>query len=421
MGTTDWTAEKVVLEEVERLAYAYDDARSQALAEGLTEEQAAERNAALYEEFMTARKKASEYVVKDEFDQIYNREGSAQMNATTSADATTYYISLPSNRLELWCEMESGRMSDPVLRDFYSERDVVMEERRMRKDNSPIGQLWEVTMATAFTAHPYGYPVIGWEEDIRNLKATEADRFYLTHYTPDRAVGVLVGDLDIEKTRQLLRESFGRIPAKPEWHERPRIAVEPAQRGERRAELELAAAPALMMGWHKPCAPAIDDVRSEVLAMVLSGGRSARWFETFIKERRIAAQFYTFTGPGDRQPNLLMIYATPAGETTLEALEAAIDEEVTRLHEELIPEEELARAKKVIRADTLRGFETNMGLARMLAETTQLADDPYYLTRRLEQIEAVTAEDLQAFARSYLVRQNRSVATLVPPLPDAEQ
>ncbi len=415
IGTKDHVGESEALRRVEEMAWRRDRARNEARrASDPTDEMQAQL-AALEEKVKKAQEDAARFVVKDEFDEIYNREGGAQLNATTSSDATTYFISLPANRLPLWTRMESDRLLMPVMREFYQERDVVMEERRMRRDNSPVGQLWEITMATAYQAHPYAYPVIGWEDDIINLKASLANEFYRRHYTPDRAVGVLVGDFDVEATRALLRETFGRIPPADEQAGHQRIVPEPPQRGERRVNLELPATPALLMAWHKPQAPDPADVAAEVLMQVLAGGRSARWFEKFVKEERLAADIYTFTGPGDHEPNLFMIYATPQGEHTLEELEAAIRSDVAELAREPLGEDELARAKKSLRADAIRALKTNLGLAQQLATSFLIGGDPYYLERRLRQLEAVTADEIMSFIDTFLQDSNLTVGTLRVP------
>lgn len=421
IGTTDWRAEQKALERLETAAYACDALREEIEALGLAPEAAEAQLAPVLKAFEDAKTSASAYVVKDEFDEIYNREGGSQMNATTGQDATTYFISLPANRIDLWAKMESERLGTPVMRDFYSERDVVKEERRMRTDNSPIGRLWELLNAMAFTAHPYALPTIGWEADIRNLKATDAYEFYRANYTPDRAVGVIVGDIDVEATRVLLRETFGKIPPRDPGLAARRMLPEPPQLGERRGNLELEATPFLMMGWHKPNSPDAADLRAEVLAQALTGGRSARWFERFVKQDRLAADLGLFTGPGDAQPNLLIAYASPQGETTLAEVEKALREDIGALHEELIDEATLARAKKTLRADTIRALETNLGLAQRLAETALISGDPYYLERRMRQLGAVTAEDLREFVREYLNDTNLTVATLQPTAKAAEE
>jgi predicted Zn-dependent peptidase len=276
--------------------------------------------------------------------------------------------------------------------------------------------LWEAINAAAFVAHPYGYPVIGWEGDIQNLKATEAREFYRAHYTPDRAVGVIVGDVDTTRTVELIREHFGKLPARAEGQYRPRIVQEPAQNGERRVKLNLTATPTILMGWHKPVAPDPADIRAAVLMEALTGGRSAVWFTEFIKDRRIASDISAFTGPGDHEPNLFFVYATPQAGATLGELETAIREAVARLHTEPIPRAEIERARKVIRANTVRTLETNLGLAQTLGEMTLMSGDPYYLERRLRELETVTAEDLREFAARYLTPGNLTVGVIDPPV-----
>lgn len=415
IGTRDWPKEQEALARLELAATAYDDAKNRVINEKMPPEEARKLMTPLAEAFKQARADAGQYVVKNEFDEIYSREGGSEMNAQTSGDATTYYISLPSNRLELWARMESDRLRNPVMREFYSERDVVMEERRMRNDNNPFGQLWELAMSVAFTASPYHNPVIGYERDIQNLKANEAYEFFRTHYTPDRGLGVLVGEFDVEKTRQLLRETFGKIPPRPKDAPAEHIIPEPPQQGERRVKLSLTASPVLMMAWHKPNMPDPADVQAEVLSQVITGGRSARWFESLVKQRHLAAEVAGFVGPGDALPNLYVVYAVPQAGVSLATLEQAMREEVEKLKTDPVREEELVSARKALRADTIRTLTTNLGLASKLAESAQISRDPYYLERRLRQIEGVKAENLQAFARKYMVDANLTVATLEPP------
>ena len=414
IGTRDWEAEKEALENVRHLARRWDQERERLLRKGLSEEQAKQQHAPLYERFVQAQKAAGQFVVKDEFEQIYKREGATGLNAFTSKDETAYFVSLPANRIELWARMESERLSQPVMREFYSERDVVREERRMSRDNQPVARLWELLMATAYTAHPYAFPTIGWEADIRNLNAEDARTFFRTHYTPERAVGTIVGDIDLDRTETLLRETFGRIPPAAATHDHI-ITPEPLQHGERRATLRLDATPTLLMGWHKPNPPHPADVHAEVLAQLLTGGRGARLFEQLVKKRKLAAEVSMFSGPGDAEPNMLLIYANPQGQTTLDELEAAVRGEIARLRSEPVSDDQLQAARKSLRADTLRAMQDNMGLAMAISKSALVSGDPWYLERRLRQINAVTAEDLQQFANNWLVDRNLTVARLDPP------
>lgn len=412
IGTTDWADEKPALGKVAAAAKQYDRLRALAAEPWADKEKLGPRIEAARNAFEAAQSAARKYVVSNEFDQILTREGGADVNASTSSDATTYYESLPSNRIELWMKMESQRIADPVMREFYKERSVVLEERRMRNDNEPISRLWDLTMSVAFVASPYGYPVIGWSDDIANLEADEALRFHHEQYTPDRAIGVLVGDVDVTRTQQMIEEYFGPLKARPAGAEVPRITAEPKQDGPRRATLAVEAQPTLLIGWHKPSAPEPADVQAEVLMQVITGGRSSRWFEKLVKQDRLAADISAFSGPGEVLPNLFMVYATPQGKTTLAELEKAILTEVDRLRESPPTAEELTAAKKMLRADTMRSLEDNLGMARQLAEAAQKGRDPYYLEERLRQIEAVNAADVQKFAQTYLIETNMTVGSM---------
>ncbi len=412
IGTTDWADEKPALNRVAAAARQYDRLRALAAEPWADPQKLKPQVDAARKAFEAAQAAAQRYVVSNEFDQILKREGGEDVNASTSSDATTYYESLPSNRLELWMKMESQRLADPVMREFYKERSVVLEERRMRNDNDPISRLWDLTMSVAFVASPYGYPVIGWSDDIANLQADEALRFHREQYTPDRAVGVLVGDVDVTRTQQMIEDYFGSLKARPAGAAAPRITAEPKQDGPRRAVLAVQAQPTLLIGWHKPAAPDPADVQAEVLMQVVTGGRSARWFEKLVKQDRLAADISAFSGPGEVLPNLFMVYATPQGKTTLAALEKAILAEVDRLRREPPTAEELTAAKKMLRADTMRALEDNLGMARQLAEAAQKGRDPYYLEERLRRIEAVTPADIQQFARTHLIEDNMTVGSM---------
>src|SRR5512133_1789846 len=189
LGTTDYEKEKPLLDRIEAVAQ-----------QGILEKAKREKGDAaligrLGNDLSDVEKEAGKYVVKEEFAQIYNRNGGANYNAYTSKDGTTYLISLPSNKLELWAAIESDRMQNAVLREFYTERSVVMEERRRSYDAKPEGRLWETFLATAFIAHPKGQPSIGWMSDIENLTRTKAEEFLHRYYAPNNAIVAIVGDI----------------------------------------------------------------------------------------------------------------------------------------------------------------------------------------------------------------------------------
>src|SRR5207244_3541328 len=183
-------------------------------------------------EFEAATEQARQWAVSNEFADAIKRAGGVGMNAQTEEDATKFYYSLPSNELELWFSLESDRFINPVLREFYTERNVVMEERRMSVDSRPIGRLLEDFTATAFKAHPYGEPGIGWPSDLLMFSRQDAINFFNKYYVPQNLTFAIVGDVDPVKAKQLAQEYFGRMPTRPS-PERVNT-VEPEQTSERR-------------------------------------------------------------------------------------------------------------------------------------------------------------------------------------------
>jgi predicted Zn-dependent peptidase len=206
LGTKDYAAEKPLLEKIEVTAQAL-------LAEKAKRAKAdAARVAQLQQELDALEKEAGKYVIKDEFAEIYARNGGAGYNAFTSKDGTTYLINMPANKLELWAAIEADRMLNPVLREFYTERDVVMEERRRSYDASPDGKLWETFIAASFQVHPFGHPIIGWMSDIENLTRTKAEGFLKRYYAPNNAIVAVVGDIDPQAVVALMDKYFAAIP-----------------------------------------------------------------------------------------------------------------------------------------------------------------------------------------------------------------
>jgi predicted Zn-dependent peptidase len=193
---------------------------------------------------------ARAFVESNEFDRILSQAGAQGLNATTTNEATIYFVELPSNRTELWFALEADRMSNPVFREYYSERDVVTEERRMRIESVPGGVLYETHLATAFTMHPYGVPVVGYMSDLETLSRRDVESYYRRFYGPNNAVVAIVGDLDPDQVEEWTRQYLGSIPRGDDPP--PVLAVEPEQRGERRIEVEWDAEPQLRLGWHVP-------------------------------------------------------------------------------------------------------------------------------------------------------------------------
>jgi predicted Zn-dependent peptidase len=404
IGTTDYEAEKPLLEQIE------------ATARRLLAEQAKRHQgnptliARLERELAELEKTAAAYSVKDELAEIYARHGGSSLNAFTSKDGTAYLVSLPANKLELWAALEADRMRHPVLREFYAERSVVMEERRRSVETQPRGLLWESFLATAFWAHPYGQPIIGWMSDIEHLTRTKAEGFLKRYYAPANAVVAVVGDIDPPQVIALVERYFGGLaPGVPV----PPVAVEePPQRGERRIELRLDAEPQLMIGFHKPVYPDPAAAAFDVLAMVLADGTTSRLHRKLVIEQQIATSVAAFDAPGDRYPNLFVVAATPRSPHTAGEVEAAITAELERLKREPVTERELEQIRNRMAYDEVSQMASNGGLARLLTHYETVTGSWRDLDEQRRRIAAVTPADLMAAARDRFTTENRTVATI---------
>ncbi|HUP65994.1 MAG TPA: pitrilysin family protein, partial [Thermoanaerobaculia bacterium] len=288
IGTKNWPAERAALAVVEETYQAYDAARRDPMGRN------AEEVARLEAAWKAAIEKANEFVEGNEFSRIVDRAGGAGMNAFTSADETGYFYSLPSNRLELWAYLESERFLRPVMREFYKERDVVMEERRMRTESQPIGRLLEQFISTAFTAHPYGQPVVGWSSDLRSFSATDAEEFFRTYYVPSNMTIALVGDVRASEALPLIRRYFGRLTKASDPS--PLRTVEPEQKAERTVVIRETAQPMFLAGYHRPSVTHPDDAVYDVIEDVLSSGRTSRLYRALVRDQKIAAGAAGFSG-----------------------------------------------------------------------------------------------------------------------------
>ena len=252
VGTRDFAKEEAVLEELTKVGTELESReREEAAQAQLTGKSPAPSKEleALHHRFKELQEQAGQYVVGNEMAMLYQRHGGVGLNASTGKDITRYVISLPANRLPLWAALESDRMAHPVLREFYKERGVVMEERRLRTDDSPNGLLYETFTSTAFQAHQYGVPTIGWGSDILSLTPAATEAFFKTYYGPNNATVAIVGDINPKEVIALIESTFGKIPAAPPIL--PLVTEEPPQRGERRVEVEFDAEPAVAMGIYR--------------------------------------------------------------------------------------------------------------------------------------------------------------------------
>ncbi|GFE57591.1 M16 family metallopeptidase [Geobacter sp. AOG1] len=401
LGTTDYGAEKPLLDRIEATAIQLMDEKAK------REKGDSARIAALKKDRDKLEAEAEKYVVKEEFAQIYAKNGGSGYNAFTAKDGTTYLINLPANKLELWATIESDRMQNAVLREFYSERDVVMEERRRSYDTEPEGQLWENFVAAAYHAHPYGQPTIGWMSDIENLSRTKAEAFLHKYYAPNNAIIAIVGDIDTDKTIALVERYFGAIP--PGTPVTPVAVTEPDQDGERRIEILADAEPNFMVGFHKPTLPDADDYVFDVIDMLLSDGRTSRLYKKLVVDKQLATDVGSFSAPGSRYPNLFIIAATPRAPHTVAEVETAIYAEIEKLQREPVAAQDLQQILNRLEYEEVRQMGSNGGLARNLTEYEAVAGTWRYLIEHRQKVAKVTPDDVMRVAKKYLVRENRTV------------
>jgi predicted Zn-dependent peptidase len=405
IGTTNWPAEKAALDKVEKAYAAYLAERDKRV--GRNEQKVKQ----LEQAWQAAIKEADRYVVRNAYGQLVESNGGVGMNASTDDDETVYFYSFPSNRLELYAYLESERFLQPVMREFYKERDVVFEERRMRTDSNPTGRLIEQFLATAFMAHPYHRPTVGWASDLRRFSASDAERFFHTYYVPANMVVAVVGDVKTAEALPLLEKYFGRIPAAPQPVEDP--TVEPPQQSERKVVLRETAQPLYVEGYHRPDYTDPDDAVYDAISDIMSNGRVSRLYRSLVRDKQIAAASAGFSGwPGSKYPHLFAFYAVPTPGHTPAEMEKAIGEEIQRLKTQDVTDEELAMFKTRARADLIRGLANNPGLAGQLATFQARFGDWRELFRQLDRYDKVTKADIRRVANKTFVPANRTVGII---------
>ncbi len=405
IGTTDYPAEKIALEKVEQAYAAYDSEYRKRV--GRDEVKLKELKTA----FDAAVQSAQQYVIPNQFSEIAEANGAVGINASTGLDTTQYFWSMPANRFELWAYMESDRIANPVPREFYKERDVVMEERRMRVDSSPFGKLQEQFLATAYVAHPYHRPNVGWESELSQISATEAAAFHAKYYVPSNIVVAVVGDLKAAEVMPVLEKYFGRIPAGPKPE--PMSTVEPKQTAEKTVVLKQPTQPIYIEGYHKPDYLDPDDAVYDAISDIFTNGRTSRLYRSLVRDQQIAAVAEGGPGfPGDKYPALFVFIAVPLPGHTPEQMRDAIHKEIDKLKSADVTDEELQMFKTRSRADLLRGLGDNEGLASQLAEYQQRYGDWRELFRQLDKIDKVSKADIRRVANKTFVDTNRTIGIL---------
>jgi predicted Zn-dependent peptidase len=408
IGSANWPAEKLALAKIESV-YDQLEAERNKLAKSDPA-----KIKTLEEQLQGAIEKADSYVEPNLYPRIIEENGGVGMNASTGEDSTDYFYNFPANRVELWFYLESSRFLHPVYREFYKERNVVREERRMRVESDPQGKLMEQMLATAIAAHPYRVMPGGWASDIENLRVKDAEKFFNEYYAPGNITMAVVGDVTPARVRGLAEEYFARIPKRPLPD--PELTIEPVQEGPKRTEVASPAQPMEFIAYHRPDQYDKDDPVFDVLSSILSGGRTSMMYKDIVRDKKLAlaagaeSQF-----PGGKYPSLFFFYLIPGlGHTAAES-EKEVDAIIADLQKTKVDEASLARVKTRTRAGLIRQLDDNAGLAQLLASYYANYGDWKKLFTSLDEIDKVTADDVQRVARQYFKPENRTVAVTYQP------
>jgi len=405
IGTTNYADEKAALAKVEQTYAAYEAERIKRVGRD------SQKLAQLQKEWQDAIAAADKFVVKNQFGEIVESHGGVGMNAFTNYDETGYMYSMPSNMIELWAAIESDRFANPVMREFYKERNVVMEERRMRTDSNPTGRLIEQFLGTAFAANPYHRPTIGYPSDLQSFSATDAMEFFKQHYVPSNMVIALVGDLDPAQVMPIVERYFGQLPTNPKPTEL--TTSEPQQNSVREVKLNDQAQPIYVEGYHRPSYLDPDDAVYDAIGDVMSNGRTSRMFRSLVRDQKIAADAGGFSGfPGNKYAHLFAFYGVPLPGHTNQEMQKSIQAEIVKLKTQDVTDDELQMFKTRAKADLIRGLASNEGLAQQLAIYQARYGDWRELFRSMEKVDKVSKSDIRRVANKAFQDNNRTMGTI---------
>lgn len=399
LGARDWENEKKILDRIALVG--------QSLTEALKAQPRDEaRVAELKNELKTLEQTRLGYAYPGEVTDLLQRNGAAGLNAYTSLDETAYTASMPINRLGLWAAVFSEMIGDTVYRAFYTERDVVVEERRMRIDDDPNGQLSKVILEKSFQKGPYRRHPIGTQAEIESFLIKDAENFKEKHYSPDRMVGVIVGDIDIDATKRVVKKYFSKLPkGKPASQPAP-----VANTGGGTHTVELDAQPSIVMTWHKPTIPNPEEYSFDVATTILCSGPTSRLYKELVIEKKLALNVWCGGGyPGSLLPNVFLVWIEIMNGSSSQKIMEVVENQLARLKSSNVLPEELERVRTKISAALLFSLENNSKLASLLAEYETKFNDWRLVPNYPENISKVTAADIRALAKKYFTHENRTV------------
>jgi predicted Zn-dependent peptidase len=399
LGTSDYEKEKAILAEIESLGQRREEMKA-AGARGKEIDEITRQISAL-------EKKADGFRVKNEIWDVMLRNGARDMNAYTAKDMTAFFASMPSNRLRLFASVLAEMVFEPSFREFYIERDVIADERRLYTDNNPNGELAEQILSAAYKDGPYHWSTIGFMDDITRLTIADAREFHRQHYVPSNMTGVIVGDVSASEVKKAMEETFGRYPAsKPA--EPPRSAGTPLE-GLTKA-FTSDAEPSLVIAYHKPTLPDKSEYAFDVITDLLCEGSSSRLKKKFVYEKRMIQDIECSDSyPGSRLDNLFLLWIEPMKGYSMEAVAEAVTEEIDELAKEPVSEEELMRVRKQVTSSLMLGIDDNMSLAQALAKFQTIFGDWTLLADYPRRVSEMGPGDVMSIAKRYLSRDERIV------------
>lgn len=404
IGTKNLKAEKKLLRKMD---VVYD----QILAEKNSVSPNKEKIKKLEDEMKKLKEETAKYVISNEFDTVLKRQGCVGLNAMTSADFTVYFFSLPSNKIELWAYLESSRFTDPVFREFFKERDVVAEERRVALENRPVGKLVEEVLSLGFKDHPYRISVIGPMSNIQNITRRDVRNYFTTNYSAKNLVIGVAGDIYPDQLKKLAKKYFSKI--KP-GRKNPRVfTTEPKQAGEKTVTIFEESQPWLLIGYHCPSELHDDFYKFSVLDNILTNGRSSRLYKKVVTEDKSAMFIGSMAGfPGTKYPSLYVFFTLPTSGHTNKELEKAIMAEVKNLKENPVTKEELKSAKARLKVTLLRQMKQDQWFLIELLQSEILLGSWEKAFEVLEKIEKITVKDIQELAKKYFTLNNFIIARI---------
>ena len=362
----------------------------------------------------TLNEGVSQFIISEQYSKIYGENGEHGFNAYTTSDLTNYQINLPNNRMEIWAKLEADRMENAVLREFYTERDVVGEERRMRVDNSPQSLFYEKFIDTIYQNHPYGHPVIGPMESIKNLNREQAYNFYRKYYSPNNTVISIVGKIDLNETENLIKKYFGKLTPKKNDISKTQMPSIPNPLN-KHLIIKDGNVPLLFMAWFKPPIPSLEDVTFEVLSSILAGNTDSRLYKKLVTETKLAAHIWIENGGvGDRYTNLFFIKVQPTIGANMNLIQKIILSEIEEIKRNGPTEFEISKVAKRKKLEILKIFENNDSLADVLSHFESITGDYTTLFKFNKQFETLKKETIMKFANIYLNEFQMMSAQLIP-------